>query len=76
MLLRVLARGLRTASRLSQPVESSFAFEPLTLAQPWMMKDAAIQAKKDKGDKGGKGGKPKAEGEKKPKAEGEAPKKK
>lgn len=73
MLLRVLARGLRTASRLSQPVESSFAFEPLALAQPWMMKDATIQAKKDKG---GKGGKPKAEGEKKPKAEDEAPKKK
>jgi len=39
-----------------------------------MMKDATIQAKKEKG---GKGGKPKAEGgEKKPKAEGEAPKKK
>lgn len=74
MLLRVLVRGLRTASRLSQPAESCSAFQTLSLAQPWMMKDATIQAKKDKG---GKGGKPKAEdGEKKPKAEGEAPKKK
>lgn len=74
MLLRVLVRGLRTAPRLFQSAESSFAFQPLTLAQPWMMKDATIQAKKDKG---GKGGKPKAEGgEKKPKAEEEAPKKK
>jgi len=52
---------------LSQSVQSGFAFEPLTLAQPWMMKDV----KKEKGGK-----KPKAEGEKKPKAEGEAPKKK
>ena len=66
MLLRVLARGMRTASRLSQPAESCFAFQPLTLAQPWMMKDAG--GKKEKGK-----GKPKGE---KPKTEGEAPKKK
>lgn len=67
MLLRVLTRGMRTAASLSQSVQPAFACEPLTLAQPWMMKDA----KKEKGGK-----KPKAEGEKKPKAEGEAPKKK
>lgn len=72
-MLRVLTRGLRTSSRLVQSAQTNVYYQPLTLAQPWMMGDAVIQAKKDKG---GKGGKPKAEGEKKPKAEGEAPKKK
>lgn len=69
MLLRALARGLRTSVGRTQAKVAQFQpFAPIA----FMREDVVIQAKKEKGEKGPK--KPKQEGDKKPAAE--APKKK